>query len=127
MEKIYQFTLLTRLDRPTGYLLLFWPCLWGLTLAFYFNPNSNDYYIFVLLFFLGSVLMRSAGCIINDIVDKKIDIKIKRTKSRLIASGKVNIFEGWIYVSILCLLALVILLQFNILPFTNKLISVQCS
>jgi len=113
MEKIRQFILLTRLNRPTGYLLLFWPCLWGLTLAFYFNPNSNDYYTFVLLFFLGSILMRSAGCIVNDIVDRKFDIKVVRTKSRPIASGKIKILEAWIYVLALCFFALLILLQFN--------------
>ena len=113
MEKIRQFILLTRLDRPIGYLLLFWPCLWGLTLAFYFNPNSNDYYIFVLHFFLGSILMRSAGCIVNDIVDRKFDIKVARTKSRPITSGKIKILEAWIYALALCFLALLILLQFN--------------
>ena len=113
MEKIRQFILLTRLNRPTGYLLLFWPCLWGLTLAFYFNPNSNDYYTFVLLFFLGSILMRSAGCIVNDIVDRKFDIKVVRTKSRPIASGKVSIKLGIFYSIFLCFLALLVLLNFN--------------
>ena len=68
-----------------------------------------------MFFFLGSVLMRSAGCIINDIVDRKFDKKISRTKSRPIASGKVKIFEAVIYTSILCFLALIILIQFNVL------------
>ena len=123
MEKIRQFILLTRFNRPIGYLLLFWPCLWGLTLAFYFNPNSVNYIYFIVLFFLGSVLMRSAGCIINDIVDRKIDIKVKRTKSRPIASGKVGILEAWVYISILCLLALIILLQFNNLTIILGMLS----
>jgi len=123
MEKIRQFILLTRFNRPIGYLLLFWPCLWGLTLAFYFNPNSINYIYFIVLFFLGSVLMRSAGCIINDIVDRKIDIKVKRTKSRPIASGKVGILEAWVYISILCLLALIILLQFNNLTIILGMLS----
>ena len=123
MEKIRQFILLTRFNRPIGYLLLFWPCLWGLTLAFYFNPNLVNYIHFIVLFFLGSVLMRSAGCIINDIVDRKIDIKVKRTKSRPIASGKVGILEAWVYISILCLLALIILLQFNNLTIILGMLS----
>ncbi len=123
MEKIRQFILLTRFNRPIGYLLLFWPCLWGLTLAFYFNPNLVNYIYFIVLFFLGSVLMRSAGCIINDIVDRKIDIKVKRTKSRPIASGKVGILEAWVYISILCLLALIILLQFNNLTIILGMLS----
>ena len=55
------------------------------------------------LFFLGSVLMRSAGCIFNDIVDKNFDKKVQRTKNRPIASGKVSVFEGFVYIIILCL------------------------
>ena len=115
MEKIRQFILLTRFNRPIGYLLLFWPCLWGLTLAFYFNPNLVNYIYFIVLFFLGSVLMRSAGCIVNDMVDKDFDKRVERTKKRPIASGKLSIFSALIYVIILCSIALIILLQFNFL------------
>ena len=78
MEKINLFITLTRLNRPIGYMLLFWPCAWGLTLGYNFSNDLNLYYFYLILFFLGSVLMRSAGCIINDIVDKNIDKKVKR-------------------------------------------------
>ena len=74
MEKFQIFIQLTRLNKPIGVLLLFWPCAWGLTLAYYFNGEINLYLKHLLLFFLGSVLMRSAGCIVNDIIDKDFDI-----------------------------------------------------
>ena len=82
MEKFQIFIQLTRLNKPIGFLLLFWPCAWGLTLAYYFIlfNNTNLYFKYLILFFLGSVLMRSAGCIVNDIVDKDFDKKVKRTK-----------------------------------------------
>jgi len=115
MEKFQIFIQLTRLNKPIGILLLFWPCAWGLTLAYYFNGEINLYLNHLLLFFLGSVLMRSAGCIVNDIIDKDFDIKVQRTKERPIASGKVSVLNSIIYVVILCLIAFLILLQFNFL------------
>ena len=81
-------------------MLLFWPCSWGLAYAYQVN---NDYYLFIfylLLFFLGSVLMRSAGCIYNDIVDKEIDKKVERTKNIPLASGKINLRNAWILILI---------------------------
>ena len=113
MEKIQIFIQLTRLNKPIGFLLLFWPCAWGLSLGYYFNGETSSYLKYLILFFLGSVLMRSAGCIFNDIVDRDLDKKVKRTKERPIASGKISVFESFFYVVILCLLALSILLQFN--------------
>ncbi len=113
MEKFQIFIQLTRLNKPIGFLLLFWPCVWGLTLAYYYTEETNLYLKHILLFFLGSVLMRSAGCIFNDIVDRNLDKKVQRTKKRPIASGKVSVFESFIYIVFLCLLALLILLQFN--------------
>ena len=80
MEKFQIFIQLTRLNKPIGFLLLFWPCVWGLTLAYYFDGETSLYLKHVLLFFLGSVLMRSAGCIVNDIIDKDLDQKVERTK-----------------------------------------------
>ena len=108
------FLELTRLNKPIGFMLLFWPCSWGLALANSLNQNQNLYYLYLILFFLGSVLMRSAGCIFNDIVDKDFDKKVKRTKKRPIASGKITILQSFIYVILLCLIALVVLLQFNL-------------
>jgi len=113
MEKIQTFIQLTRLNKPIGFLLLFWPCVWGLTLGYYFNSQSELYLKYVILFFLGSVLMRSAGCIFNDIVDRNLDKKVERTKNRPIASGKISVLESFIYVIFLCILSLLILLQFN--------------
>ena len=115
MKKIKIFIELTRLNKPIGYMLLFWPCLWGLTLAFMQDTNLEKYFIYIIYFFLGSILMRSAGCITNDIVDKDFDKKVARTKNRPITSGKVSVKESFFYIVILCSLAFLILLQFNIL------------
>jgi len=115
MEKIKIFIQITRLNKPIGILLLFWPCAWGLTLAYYYNGETIIYIKYIILFFLGSVLMRSAGCIFNDIVDRNFDRKVERTRKRPIASGKISIIESFFYIIILCLLALLILLQFNLL------------
>ena len=113
MEKFQIFIQLTRLNKPIGFLLLFWPCVWGLTLAYYFSGETNLYLKHIVLFFLGSVLMRSAGCIFNDIVDRDLDKKVQRTRERPIASGKVSVSEAFIYIVFLCLVAFLILLQFN--------------
>ena len=113
MEKFKIFIQLTRLNAPIGFLLLFWPCAWGLTLRYYFNNNTTLYLKYIILLFLGSVLMRSAGCIFNDIVDKDLDKKVQRTRERPIASGKISVSEAFIYIVFLCLVALLILFQFN--------------
>ena len=113
MNQIKLFIELTRLEKPIGYMLLFWPCAWGLTLAYDFSSNLNNYFFYLLLFFLGAVLMRSAGCIVNDILDKEFDKKVFRTKNRPVASGKISVKVAFLYASILCLLALIILLNFN--------------
>jgi len=113
MNQIKLFIELTRLEKPIGYMLLFWPCAWGLTLAHDFSSNVSNYFFYLLLFFLGAVLMRSAGCIVNDILDKDFDKKVFRTKNRPITSGKISTKVAFIYASILCLLALLLLLNFN--------------
>ena len=113
MNQLKLFIDLTRLKRPIGFMLLFWPCAWGLTLAYDFSKNLNNYFYFLFLFFLGSVLMRSAGCIINDIFDKEFDSKVSRTKNRPVASGAVTVKLAISYSIFLCLLALIVLLNFN--------------
>ena len=113
MNQLNLFIELTRLKKPIGYLLLFWPCAWGLTLIYDFTGSLNIYFYYLLLFFLGSVLMRSAGCIVNDILDRKFDKKVKRTKNRPIASGKIKVQIGFLYAFILCLLAFLVLINFN--------------
>ena len=91
MSHINIFFELTRLKRPTGYMLLFWPCAWGLSIAYDFQNSLDKYLFYLVLFFFGSVLMRSAGCIVNDIIDKDFDKKVARTKNRPIASGKISV------------------------------------
>ena len=113
MNQIKLFIELIRLKKPIGYMLLFWPCAWGLTLAYDFSNKLNDYFFYLTLFFLGAVLMRSAGCIVNDILDRKFDKKVLRTKNRPIASSKISVKLGIIYALLLCFLAFLVLLNFN--------------
>ena len=113
MDQIKIFIELTRLKKPIGYMLLFWPCAWGLTLGYNFDKSLNDYFFYLLLFLSGSILMRSAGCIVNDIFDKKFDKKVARTKNRPIASGKISINLALVYSVILCFLAFIVLINFN--------------
>ena len=113
MQQLKIFIELTRLNKPIGFMLLFWPCSWGLAYAYSINQNFNLLLYYLVLFFLGSILMRSAGCIVNDIVDKDFDKKVKRTKKRPIAAGKINVAQSLAYVLVLCSLAFLILIQFN--------------
>tara|TARA_E500000331_G_C17081389_1_gene637075 strand:- start:19 stop:879 length:861 start_codon:yes stop_codon:yes gene_type:complete len=115
MKQLKIFVNLTRLNRPIGYLLLFWPCSWGLAYAYSFDQNIENFLSYIILFFLGAVLMRSAGCIVNDIVDIKLDKKVKRTKSRPLAANLISVKKSLIYVVGLCGLAFCILIQFNYL------------
>ena len=113
MKKINLFADLTRIKKPIGFMLLFWPCLWGLTITYNFEDQFFDFFKYSILFFFGAVLMRSAGCIINDIADRNYDSKVERTKNRPIASGKISVVEGLICSCILCLFAFAVLIQFN--------------
>ena len=113
MEQFKLFIELIRLKKPIGYMLLFWPCAWGLTLAYDFSGALIIYFFYLILFLAGSILMRSAGCIVNDIIDRKYDKKVFRTKNRPIASDKVSVKVGLVYSVLLCLLALIVLVQFN--------------
>ena len=123
MQNIKLFIELTRLNRPIGYMLLFWPCIWGLTIAYDFNSELEKFYFYSLLFLLGSILMRSAGCIVNDIADKNFDKKVERTKNRPIASGKVSVKYAIIYSFILCGLAFLVLINFNKFTILMALLS----
>ena len=113
MKQLNLFIELTRLKKPIGFMLLFWPCVWGLTIAYNFKYDLEIYFFYLLLFFLGSVLMRSAGCIVNDIFDKEFDQKVSRTKNRPLASEKISIKLAIFYSCVLCLIALLVLLNFN--------------
>ena len=114
MKDFKLFLDLIRIKKPIGIMLLFWPCLWGLTLSNDFSSDNLQYVKYLFYFFLGAVLMRSAGCIVNDILDRKYDILVERTKNRPIASGKISINLALIYVIILCSFAFLILIQFNL-------------
>ena len=123
MSQLKIFINLIRLNKPTGIMLLFWPCAWGLAYAHSIEQNLNQFLYFLSLFFLGSVLMRSAGCIVNDVIDKDIDKKVQRTKNRPIACGLISVKLALIYTAMLCGLAFLILIQFNKLTIILGLVS----
>jgi 4-hydroxybenzoate polyprenyltransferase len=114
--RLRPFAVLMRLDRPIGIWLLFWPCVLGLMLGAMSEDRSftdwRDFY-YVILFGLGTIVMRGAGCAFNDIVDRKIDAQVARTRGRPIPSGAVTVRQAAGFVVALCLIGLVILLQFN--------------
>lgn len=97
---------LARLDRPIGWWLLFWPCAWGLLLA-----GGEARWDLLLWFLLGSIAMRGAGCVYNDIVDADIDRQVARTALRPVASGRVSKRAAWVWLLALCALGLIVLLQ----------------
>ncbi len=103
-----------RLDKPIGFMLLFWPCSWGFAYSIQDNLLDNKWIYYLILFFIGSILMRSAGCVYNDIVDKKLDAKVKRTKNRPLVKKTISIQKAWLLILTLCLTSLIILFQFNI-------------
>ncbi len=123
MQNIKLLIELTRLNKPIGFMLLFWPCIWGLTLAYNFNLSLEIFIFYGALFFSGSVLMRSAGCIINDISDKNFDKLVERTKNRPIASNKISIRLAAIYATTLCFIAFLVLINFNKFTILMALIS----
>lgn len=97
---------LARFDRPIGWWLLFWPCAWGLWLA------GEGFRLELLAWFLlGSIAMRGAGCVYNDIVDANLDRKVARTAVRPVASGRVSKKLAWVWLLVLCLIGLIVLLQ----------------
>ena len=123
MNQLNLFLELIRLRKPIGYLLLFWPCAWGLTIAYNFSSSLNIYFFYLSLFFLGAVLMRSAGCIVNDILDRKFDKKVYRTKNRPITSGKISVKLGIFYSVLLCFVAFLVLINFNLFTIIIALAS----
>ena len=123
MKDFKLFLDLIRIKKPIGIMLLFWPCSWGLTLINDFSNGYSQYILYLIYFFLGATLMRSAGCIVNDILDRKYDILVERTKNRPIASGDISVSLSLVYVIILCSLAFLILLQFNFITILLGLAS----
>jgi 4-hydroxybenzoate polyprenyl transferase len=122
LQTIKNYLNLLRFDKPIGIFLLFLPCLCGLAFS---SKNKNiDWIYFISLFLIGSFLMRSAGCIINDLFDKDFDKKVERTKNRPIASGRVSVQSALIFLAILLFFAFLILLQFNKQTIILGLVSV---
>ena len=108
-KKLDAYERLMRLDKPIGILLLLWPTLWALWIASRGIPD----WIALLIFITGTVLMRSAGCVMNDIADCKYDGLVERTKNRPLATGEVSLKEAWLLAGSLCLLAFCLVWQFN--------------
>lgn len=110
-ERLHQYFLLTRLHRPIGILLLLWPTLWALWIA---ADGWPDPYV-LLVFTAGVVLMRSAGCVINDYADRRFDPHVERTRDRPLAAGRVSPREALLLFAALCLLAFALVLTLNTL------------
>ena len=109
-EKINNYLELIRLNKPIGFMLLLWPCWFSLA---YTNLPQHTLINYYLLFFFGAVIMRSAGCIVNDLVDQNIDSKIERTSLRPIAAKKISNLHAIIFLVILLTIGLLILIQFK--------------
>jgi 4-hydroxybenzoate polyprenyltransferase len=112
-EWLKPYARLARWDRPIGFWLLFWPCAWGLALAAVEIPERGFGWISVILMLIGAVLMRGAGCTFNDIVDRDIDTRVARTRSRPIPSGQVTSRQALYFLIGQALLGALILFQFN--------------
>ncbi|WP_394648676.1 4-hydroxybenzoate octaprenyltransferase [uncultured Sphingomonas sp.] len=100
---------LARFDRPIGWWLLFWPGAWGVALA----GGVTERWTLILWLLIGSIAMRGAGCVYNDIVDRDLDASVARTRSRPLASGAVSPRAAWVWLLALCLIGLVVLLQLH--------------
>jgi 4-hydroxybenzoate polyprenyltransferase len=104
------FALLARFDRPVGWWLLYWPCLWGLALA----GGIASHWPLLLWFLAGAIAMRGAGCVYNDIVDRDLDKQVARTASRPLASGTVSAKAAWGWLLLLCAIGLIVLVQLRV-------------
>lgn len=124
--RLWPYAQLARWERPIGWRLLMWPCWWSLMLAVAAWPGDLDatagfdlffpygrIAFYLLLFTIGAILMRGAGCTYNDLVDQDIDEKISRTRSRPLPSGRISRFQAWVFLCVQSLCGLAVLLQFN--------------
>ena len=112
LNKIQPFVQLARYDKPIGFMLLFWPCIWSL-LLYSLHVGELAPISFFILFFIGSIIMRGAGCTWNDFLDKDYDKSVKRTKDRPLASSKIKITTAIFFLIIQLFVGLLILIQFN--------------
>jgi 4-hydroxybenzoate polyprenyltransferase len=111
------YAALARFDRPIGWWLLYWPSIWGVALA----GGMFSHWTLIFWFLVGSIAMRGAGCVYNDIVDRDLDAQVARTRSRPVASGAVAVRSAWIWLILLSLAGLVVLLQ---LPWIAQITAV---
>ena len=112
LNKITPFIQLARYDKPVGFMLLFWPCIWSLLLhSLYIEQLAHI--SFFILFFIGSIIMRGAGCTWNDFLDKEYDKNVIRTKDRPLASNKIKTITAMVFLLVQLLIGLLILIQFN--------------
>ena len=111
-EGLQPYMKLSRLDRPIGTWLLLLPCLWSIALAAPMGELPNLWYF--ILFGIGALVMRGAGCTLNDIADRNFDGQVERTKKRPIPSGQVTLIQAFFWLALQCLIGLLILLQFNL-------------
>ena len=118
--KMPHFIALARLDKPIGIYLLLWPTLWGLWFA---AEGFPSWHLF-LVFTLGTIITRSAGCIINDIADRDIDRKVKRTVDRPLAQDRISLKEAYVFLGILLICALLLVLTTNVLTLLLAIIAV---
>ena len=121
LKKITSYLDLIRFYKPIGFLLLMWPCWFSLSLM---KLEINLLLSWLIIFLMGSFFMRSAGCIINDMVDKEIDKNVYRTALRPLASGNISLIEASILLFILLFLSLLILLQFKFFTMIIGLLSI---
>lgn len=119
-QRLWQYALLMRLNRPIGIYLLLWPALWALWIAAEGWPDFHTLFVFVL----GTVLTRSAGCVINDVADRNIDPHVARTKERPLATGAVTVVEALIVFVLLCLAALALLFTLDLVPIRYAVVAV---
>lgn len=111
---------MARWDRPIGWQLLLWPCLWSLTLAIVYQYSTQSIYFsvwqfiyFIFLFTLGAIAMRGAGCTYNDLVDEDVDQQVDRTRSRPLPSGQISRRTAWLFLFLQVFVGFLVLLQFN--------------
>ena len=121
LKRFKDYLNLIRFNRPIGFLLLMWPCWFSLSIL---DLNLNSLVFWLVIFFLGSFFMRSAGCIINDIIDRDIDKNIVRTERRPLASKRISLIEAFFLLIIFLIISFLLLLQFNYAAIIVGLLSI---
>tara|TARA_B110000003_G_scaffold228444_1_gene229972 strand:- start:2398 stop:3264 length:867 start_codon:yes stop_codon:yes gene_type:complete len=121
IKTIKNYIILGRFNNPTGALLLAWPCLWGVIMA---KPEFLIFFKYTILLFIGSFILRAAGCAWNDILDRNIDKKTNRTKNRPIASGKLTVLDGLVFIFLMFVIGLYILYNLSLPAIIISIISI---